>query len=196
MSLETRVYSVLIVSTAKRINSALLDLLSEERFSPVRITSDIASAERALADREYDFVIVNSPLPDDVGIRFSIDTGSSKSCVVLMLIRADQHLEVFDTVAPHGVFTLPKPTSKGILETALKWMISAREHLRKNEAKTMSIEEKMAEIRIVNKAKWLLIRELNMDEPEAHRYIEKSAMDRCVSKREIAESIIKTYSAP
>jgi len=33
-----------------------------------------------------------------------------------------------------------------------------------------------------------------LDEPEAHRYIEKQAMDRCISKRIVAEEIIKTYS--
>ena len=73
-------------------------------------------------------------------------------------------------------------------------MSSARERLRKAEKKTLSIQEKMEEIRIVNRAKWLLISEIKMDEPNAHRYIEKQAMDRCVSKREIAEEIIQTYS--
>ena len=73
-------------------------------------------------------------------------------------------------------------------------MSSARERLRKSEKKALSIEEKMEEIRIVNRAKWLLISELKMDEQGAHRYIEKQAMDRCVSKREIAEEIIETYS--
>lgn len=58
----------------------------------------------------------------------------------------------------------------------------------------MSIDEKMIEIRLVNKAKWLLISELSMSEPDAHHYIEKQAMDRCVTKRTIAEEIIKTYS--
>ncbi|MBQ2927928.1 MAG: ANTAR domain-containing protein, partial [Oscillospiraceae bacterium] len=57
-----------------------------------------------------------------------------------------------------------------------------------------SIEEKMEEIRIVNRAKWLLISELKFDEPGAHRYIEKQAMDRCVSRKDIAEEIITTYS--
>lgn len=51
----------------------------------------------------------------------------------------------------------------------------------------------MAEIRVVNKAKWILISELKMNEPDAHRYIEKQAMDRCVTKQTIAEEIIKTY---
>ena len=73
-------------------------------------------------------------------------------------------------------------------------LLSAREKLRKTEKKSLSIEEKMEEIRIVNRAKWILIRELKLDEPEAHRYIEKQAMDRCISKRIVAEDIIKTYS--
>ena len=51
----------------------------------------------------------------------------------------------------------------------------------------------MEEIRLVNRAKWLLIDELKMSEPDTHRYIEKQAMDLCVSKREVAEEIIKTY---
>ena len=54
-------------------------------------------------------------------------------------------------------------------------------------------EEKMKEIRLVNRAKWVLIDELKMSEADAHRYIEKQAMDRCVSRREIAEEIISTY---
>ena len=80
------------------------------------------------------------------------------------------------------------------MAVALSWLSSAREKLRKTEKKTLSIEEKMEEIRIVNRAKWILIRELKLDEPEAHRYIEKQAMDRCISKRIVAEEIIKTYS--
>ena len=52
----------------------------------------------------------------------------------------------------------------------------------------------MAEIRIVNRAKWLLITERNMDEPQAHRYIEKQAMDRCVPKKTVAEEIIQAHS--
>ena len=94
----------------------------------------------------------------------------------------------------HGVFSLPKPTSKPTMAIALSWLSSAREKLRKTEKKTLSIEEKMEEIRIVNRAKWLLISELKMDEQGAYRYIEKQAMDRCISKRIIAEEIIKTYA--
>ena len=118
----------------------------------------------------------------------------SKETVVLLIVRAELQAEIYDKVAEHGVFVLSKPTSKAFMATALCWLSSAREKLRKTEKKTLSIEEKMAEIRIVNRAKWLLISELKMDEQGAHHYIEKQAMDRCISKRIVSEEIIKTYS--
>ena len=194
MSLKERVYSVLIVSAAEGFNDALATLLPTSKYSPTNFVSNISAAKRALAERAFDFVIINSPLPDDIGTRFAIDTGSSKETVVLLMVRAELQEEIYDKVAEHGVFVLPKPTSKPTMAVALSWLSSAREKLRKTEKKTLSIEEKMEEIRIVNRAKWLLISELKMDEQGAHRYIEKQAMDRCISKKVIAEEIIKTYS--
>lgn len=194
MSLEKKVYSVLIVSAFESFNTALLSLLPESKYYPIQTVASVSVAKRTLAERSFDFVIINSPLPDDPGTRFAIDESSRESTVVLLFVRGELHDEIYDKVTPHGVFTLAKPTSKPIILIALGWMASAKERLRRTEKKTLSLDEKMEEIRLVNRAKWLLIRELKMDEPDAHRYIEKQAMDRCVSKREIAEEIIKTYS--
>ena len=147
-----------------------------------------------LAEKTFDFVIINAPLPDDIGTRFAIDTCTNKQSAVLLLVKNDIHAGIHDKVVEYGVFTLPKPTSKPTMIHALSWMESARERLRQFEKKSLSIKEKMAEIRLVNKAKWILISELSMSEPDAHRYIEKQAMDRCIAKRTIAEEIIKTYT--
>lgn len=194
MSLKEQVYSVLVISAAEGFNDALTALLPEARYSPVQFATNVGAARRTLAERAFDIVIINSPLPDETGMRFAIDASNSKETVVLLMIRAELQEEVFDRVAEHGVFVLSKPTAKPIITTALSWLSSARERLRKTEKKTLSIEEKMEEIRIVNRAKWLLISELKFDEPGAHRYIEKQAMDRCVSRKVIAEEIITTYS--
>lgn len=194
MSLKERVYSVLIVSAAESFNDALSALLPNSKYSPTHFVSNISAAKRVLAERAFDFVIINSPLPDDVGTRYAIDTANSEESVVLLMVRTELQEEIYDKVAEHGVFVLPKPTSKPTMTIALSWLSSAREKLRKTEKKTLSIEEKMEEIRIVNRAKWLLISELKMDEQGAHRYIEKQAMDRCISKRIVAEEIIRTYS--
>ncbi len=194
MSLKERVYSTLVVSAAENFNSALTTLLPESTYDPVLTVSSVSAAKRAIAERVFDFVMINSPLPDDPGTRFAIDACASKGTVVLLLVRSDIHAEMYDKVVEHGVFTLPKPTSKPTIAQALSWMASARERLRKLEKKTLSIEEKMEEIRLVNRAKWLLISQLQMSEPDAHRHIEKQAMDLCISKKAVAENILQAYS--
>ena len=193
MSLKERVYSVLILSAAEKLNTALSALLPGSHYQPVRYVSSVSAGERAFSERAYDFVIINAPLPDDPGIRFAIDAGSAQGTVVLILVRAELHDDVREKVLEYGVFTLAKPLSRAAASQALDWMAAARERLRKSEKKTLSIEEKMEEIRIVNRAKWLLISELKMEEPQAHHYIEKQAMDRSISKRQAAEEIIRTY---
>lgn len=194
MSLKEQVYSILVVSASNSFNLALMEMLPESKYYPVNTVSSISAAKRAIAERVFDFVMINSPLPDDSGIHFAIDTCTLRGTAVLLLVRNDIHDEIYEKVAEHGVFILPKPTSKPIMTQALRWMASARERLRKLETKSLSVEEKMEEIRIVNRAKCLLISELKMSEPDAHRYIQKQAMDRCISRREVAESIIVTYS--
>lgn len=194
MSLRERVYSILIVSATDKFTSAFADLLLETRYSPIHTAASVSAAKRMLAEKTFDFVIINAPLPDDIGTRFAIDTCTSKQSAVLLFVKSDIHADIHDKVVEYGVFTLPKPTSKPTLIHALRWMESSRERLRQFEKKSLSIKEKMAEIRLVNKAKWILISELKMNEPDAHRYIEKQSMDRCVTKQTIAEEIIKTYT--
>lgn len=193
MSLRERVYSVLLVSASESLNDATKALLPESTYDPMRVVSNIAAAKRACAERAFDFIIINAPLPDDIGTRFAIDQCNSTSASVLLMVRTELYAEIYDKVAEHGVFVLAKPISKPVITTALTFMTSMRERLRKTEKKTLSIEEQMEEIRIVNKAKWVLIDREHMTEEEAHRYIEKSAMDMCITKRQVAEEVIRKY---
>lgn len=194
MGLLERVYRVLIISAAEKFNSALVKMLPSARFEHVRKAGSISAASRMSAEWGFDMVIINSPLPDDPGLRFAIDACDNDRTVVLFIVRSEQYSDIYEKLSPYGVFVVSKPLPKQTMESALLWMVSARERVRKFEKKTLSIEEKMEEIRLVNRAKWLLISELKMDEPSAHRYIEKQAMDKCVSRREIAAGIIRTYT--
>ena len=194
MGLKERVYSVLIVSASRNLNDAITSLLPASRYSPVQLVSSVSLAKRTLAERSFDYVIVNSPLPDDAGVRFAIDTSNSRQAIVLLLVRSELHDEIYERVVEHGIFTLAKPTSREMISTVLGWMSSAREQLRRSEKKTLSIEEKIGEIRLINRAKWLLIDHLQLSEPEAHRYIEKQAMDRCIPKRTVAQEIVDRYA--
>ena len=112
MGLEKRGYSVLVVSASESFNSTLLTLLPESTYSPVHMVSNISAAKRSLAERPYDYVIINAPLPDDLGTRFAIDTCNAKGTVVLLLVRSDIYADVYDKVTEYGAFTLSKPISK------------------------------------------------------------------------------------
>lgn len=194
MSLEERVYSVLVVSASERFRDALGAYLPEAAYSPVIAAASVSAAERACAQRPFDFIFINSPLPDDSGIRFAIDSCRVGGAVAVLFVSADLCEQVCSRVTEHGAYVLPKPIPRGAMLRALSWMTATRERLRRYEKKVQPIEEKMEEIRLVNRAKWLLISELKMSEPDAHHYITHQAMDRCVSKREVAEEIVRLYT--
>ena len=60
--------------------------------------------------------------------------------------------------------------------------------------KTDQLQSQLQDMKRIHKAKSLLMNQLGMSEADAHRWIEKAAMDRCVKKREIAETIIRMYA--
>ena len=194
MVFSDQTYSVLVVSAARKFCDAIAPLLPYSEYYPVCYVDNIAAAKRELLSRSYDLVLINAPLPDDFGTRFAIDTSGRADCAVLLFLRSEVYEEVNLKVQPYGVFTLQVPTPVQTLKQGLQWMTAARERLRRLEKKTVSMEEKMEEIRLVNRAKWILIEQLKMTEAEAHRFIEKQAMDRCTAKKEIALGIIKTYT--
>ena len=76
---------------------------------------------------------------------------------------------------------------------AVKMLSAMTLRLEKMESKNRSLQEKMAEIRTINKAKWMLIENQKMTEAEAHHYIEKKAMNERLSRRKAAELIIEKY---
>ena len=193
MEFTERRYSVLLVSSSPKFNESMLALLPESRFYPVAAVSDVSSARRRLLESKYDIVIINAPLPDDFGTRLALNICDNSGTAVLLFVKAEHYPDITGRVSPFGVLVLPKPASSQTVSQSLQLLCGTRERLRRMEQKTASIEEKMGEIRIINRAKLLLMEQLKMTEKEAHRFIEKQAMDRCVTRITIAQSILSTY---
>lgn len=190
---KKRMYSMLIVSTVANFSNAIIPLLPDGVFNPIDSVHSIGSARKAIDEKKYDIVIINKS-NDDFGVRFAIDISVNWNAVVLLIVNNDVYADITGRVTEFGVFTLPRPVSKGTMSTALSWMASTKERDRKKEQSEQSAADKLEEIRVINRAKWILIGEMNMTEEQAHRHIEKYAMDMCKSKKEIAESIIETYT--
>ena len=195
MEFTERRYSVLLVSSSPKFNESMLALLPESRFYPVAAVSDVSSARRRLLESKYDIVIINAPLPDDFGTRLALNICDNSGTAVLLFVKAEHYPDINGRVSPFGVLVLPKPASSQTVSQSLQLLCGTRERLRRMEQKTASIEEKMGEIRIINRAKLLLMEQLKMTEKEAHRFIEKQAMDNRISRREVAKRVLTTYNA-
>lgn len=193
MVFQERTYSVLLVSASEKFNTSVLQLLPSTDYWPVHTVNCVAQAQRRLLESAYDIVLVNAPLPDDFGMDLAIRTCANSPAGVLLLVKSAVYNEVYAKVVGHGVLTLAKPATVQMVAQSLRVLCATRERLRQMEEKRVSVEQKIEEIRLVNRAKWLLIECLSMTEADAHRYIERRAMDLRVSKREMAETIIKTY---
>jgi len=193
MTQAEHVYSVLLVSAQEKLNKMILPALSGGRYDHVTVVDSIAKAQRKLVDADYDLVIINAPLPDDFGRKFAVDVCSESERVAVMTVRSDMFDEIASSMTSKGVMVIKRPLDENRLDEMLGVMCSIRERLRRIKKKTQTLEEKMEEIRLVNRAKWALIKSCHMTEENAHRYIQKQAMDLCLSKKETAENILKTY---
>lgn len=193
MVFQERTYSVLVVSASEKFVSAIRELLPVTDYWPVNTANSVAEAKRILLERPVDILVINAPLPDDFGTRLAIDVCNSSDAGVLMLVKNDIYNDIYAKAVEFGVMTLPKPTSSQMMTQCLRSLCAVRERLRKVGERQATVEEKIEEIRLVNRAKWFLIECLSLTEREAHRYIEKQAMDMRISKREVAEHIIRTY---
>ena len=193
MVFQERTYSVLIVTASDSFTNSVMPLLPVTDYWPVTTARSVGEARRRIAETDFDIVLINAPLPDDFGMRLAIDICTNSGAGVLLMVKNDLFNDIYAKVISYGVITLSKPTNMQMIAQNLRILCATRERLRQMEAKQATVEEKIEEMRLVNRAKWLLIECLGMTEPEAHRYIEKQSMDERISKREVAENIIKTY---
>ena len=186
MVFQEHTYGVLIVSTSDKFIEATRALLPPTDYYPVETAHSAGEARRSLLEGAFDLVLIQTPLRDEFGSRLATDICQSSGAGVLLFVKSEVYDDVYAKVMEHGVMVLPVPTSTQMVAQTLRILCAARERLRR-------MEEKIEEIRAVNRAKWLLIERLGMTEAEAHRYIEKQAMDLRLPRKEIAENIIKTY---
>ena len=183
---------VLVVSAGTQAYDYIRELLPPGEYDPVTHVASAGEAKRLLLSTDYDIVIINTPLPDEFGTEFALDCAAG-TCGVLALCKSELYEQVAYRLEDSGVLTLPRPANRQTFYIAIKLLVSTHARLAKMEKQNRTLKEKMEDIRVVNRAKWLLIEHLSMTEQDAHYYIEKQAMDTRLSRREVAEHIIRTY---
>ena len=188
------IYRVLIAGANDRTFDSLRELLPPDSYEAPLRAGSAGEVKRMLLETDVDLVILNAPLRDEFGTQLALNLSRDNLCV-LMLVPAESFDAVCYKVEDEGILTLSKPVSRNGLLGAIKLLTAMRGKLRKLDRQNQALQEKMQDIRTVNRAKWLLIEIKRMTENEAHDYIEKQAMDMRLSRREVAENIIRTYDA-
>ncbi|MBR2805259.1 MAG: ANTAR domain-containing protein [Oscillospiraceae bacterium] len=194
MIFQERTYSVLIVSASSKFQQMMQAFLPMTDYYPVNSAGSVSAARRSLIEVEYDIVLIHTPLKDEFGSELAIDICKSSNSGVLMFVKSEMYDDIYAKVMDKGVMVLSTPAPAPMVAQTLRIMCSARERLRLMEVRQASIEDKITEMRLMNRAKWMLIEREHMTEDEAHRYIEKQAMDGRISGRSAAERIIARYS--
>ncbi len=192
--MQSRPYASLLLITGSQETAAhFAAFLPADRFAPELNVCSPLEAPYVLDDTVYDVVVIDGTVPSDTGTALGTKAAENGVSGVLMLAAEDRFDAVSAYAASHGFMVLKSPVDPSLLKQSLGMMATISDRLHALESRAQSLQAKMDEMRLVNRAKLLLIQRFKMTEKQAHRFIEKNAMDRCVTRRAVAETIIRTY---
>ena len=181
--------SALIVSTAEYV-SKFSAMLTEVGFADVYQAHSGVEARHLIGERQYALMIINAPLVDEFGYDLAIYEVENTTMSVLMLARGDVCEAVENKVEDYGVVVMSKPVTREGLFKTLKALYANHNRINSIVLSNRILQDKIEELKLVDRAKCLLISREGMSEEQAHKYIERAAMDMRVSKKQIAEKII------
>lgn len=185
---------ILIVSGNEKATAAIVSLLKDvfPQCSLSMVNSGL-EARRIVSQNDYDAVIINCPLPDEFGSELAelVTDSSSSSCV--MIVKNENADVIGERMEEIGVMVVPKPLSRSNFYHSMRFVSASRKRLLGLQTENLKLHKKLEEIRIINRAKFALMQYLKFSEQQAHRYLEKQAMDMRCTKAEIAVKIIKMY---
>lgn len=187
---DRRQYAILIVSTSEQFNIYSRDSIPTNQTSVIDIKRSASTARRALLEREYDIILVNAPLSDELGVDFAMDITDEYQSGVLIAVPSEIYDDVNGHLVDRGIIVISKPLNRREMTGYVRLLIAEQNKIMDMKQKLNAMEEKLSEFRVVNKAKWFLISEKGMTEDEAHRYIGKYAMDNSLTKKRAATYIL------
>jgi response regulator NasT len=186
------VESVLIVSHTEKSIAFFNDLLTRDLYSEIIPVQSCDEAKRLLLERDFDLCVINSPLADEFGTEFALQTASKGICQVIFLVKNELYDEICSKLEDEGVFVLAKPVNRQLLWNALKMAGAAHGRLSRLARENRILVQKLEDLRFIDRAKCMLIEHYKLTESEAHRYIEKQAMDKRITRRQVADMVIRS----
>ena len=187
---QKRPKKVLIAEDEALIRLDLVELLTEEGFEVVGQAADGDEAVKLARELEPDLIIMDVKMPGMDGITAAEIIGEERIAPILMLTAFSQS-ELVERARDAGVMGyLVKPFGANEVVPAIEVAIGRFAELRAIEEELANLEDRFESRKIIDQAKGMLQEGLGLTEPEAFRWIQKTAMDLRKSMREVAEGVI------
>lgn len=184
---------VLIVSTQKQASDTLYDIIKPLNFSGYDYVASGNEARRKFDSTDFDLIIINTPLSDEFGTELVMDIAEKSLSAILILVKSEIKEQVQDKVSITGAFVVSKPINKQLLLQSIPFVLNSKQIIQTLREQNSALKRKIDDTKVIERAKFSLIKYLGLDEKQAHRYIQKQAMDLRVSPRVVADNILKTY---
>ncbi|MGE4454338.1 MAG: ANTAR domain-containing response regulator [Sphaerochaeta sp.] len=184
----------LVVSSTQKGCDSLCSLIREyDRSIELLHCLSASEARRLVLDQELDLVVINAPLLDESGEELAIMVVEQSLAGSILVVRIQYFEQSEAILGERGVLVVSKPVIRQMFFQALSLSRSMRRRLTAMHTENEKLHQKIEEIKVIDRAKWILIESLGMDEGQAHRHLEKMAMDQRKSRYAIAVSLLKTY---
>ena len=185
---------ILLVSATEKSRTMLSQFLTscgvQAQLAPA---SSGAEARRMLVDGSFDLILINTPLPDEFGHEVCINAVEKTDAGVVFLVKAAQAEQLLGPLSEQGVLLLSKPFSTAFFVQAMHMAAASNHRLQRLRQENARLQDKISQIRLVSRAKCCLVEHAHLTEAEAHRRIEKLAMDTRRDRTEIAQEILDSY---
>lgn len=184
--------NILIAGKTEEICDSIAQLLLELDCDNIS-TFTSGAIIRGVDISKFDSVIISTPLSDEFGLDLVADISKDAKNGIVVLAKREIADEVQKKIRFTGAFVLPRPFNKALLIQTIKLAEIAHIGKAKLEEENRQLTQQLSDMKIVNRAKSMLMQYLNLTEDQAHRHIQKQAMDLRKTQRAVAEDILKTY---
>jgi two-component system, response regulator PdtaR len=183
--------TVVIAEDETLIRMDLAEMLTEEGYDVVGQVGDGAKAIELAEQLTPDLVILDVKMPVLDGIA-AAEAIAGKRIAPVVILTAFSQRDLVERARDAGAMAyLVKPFTKSDLVPAIEMAVSRFTELSMLEAEVADLSERLAMRKAVDRAKGILQEQLNLSEPEAFRWIQKTAMDLRLSMRQVADGVIE-----
>jgi AmiR/NasT family two-component response regulator len=182
--------TVVIAEDETLIRMDLAEMLAEEGYDVVGQAGDGAKAIELAEELKPDLVILDVKMPVLDGIAAAEAIAGQRIAPVVMLTAFSQR-DLVERARDAGAMSyLVKPFTQSDLVPAIEMAVSRFAEIAELEAQVTDLEDRLETRKAVERAKSILQKQLSLTEPEAFRWIQKTAMDLRMSMREVAEGVV------